>query len=75
MLAGKAAVDTNQVLLQRLQPQGFAVVQSPPGVTVSYLPPGATTVYLGGRLVYQVDGVYFEPEIQGGVTVYTVVPS
>ena len=55
------------------QPQGFAVVTPHPGITVTTLPPGATSVNINGALFYQADGAYFQPMIQGGITVYTTV--
>jgi len=55
------------------QPQGFVVVAPPIGVTVGSLPPGASPIYIRGGLYYQAGGVYYLPNMQGGITVYTTV--
>jgi hypothetical protein len=52
------------------QPNGFAVVQPPLGMTVPTLPPGAGTTVINGVLYYVVGNVYYQPIMQGGVTVY-----
>jgi len=52
------------------QPNGFVVVPAPLGVTVTGLPPGASPTVINGVLYYVSDPNYFQPVMQGGVTVY-----
>lgn len=52
------------------QPTGFAIVPAPLGVTVTALPPGANPVVINGRMFYLAGSTYFQPVMQGGVTVY-----
>ena len=39
------------------------------------LPPGYQTVVINGITYYLLDGVYYQPYIYGGQTVYMVVPT
>ena len=53
---------------------GYEVVAPPMGVTVTALPPDAVTVVINGGQYFQADGVFYQPVIQDGVTVYLTVP-
>ena len=53
------------------QPNGFMIVPAPSGATVTDIPAGATPVTINGVLYLQSGSTYFQPVMQGGVTVYT----
>ena len=47
---------------------------APLGVTVAVLPPDATSFVVNGVGYFQADGVYYQPVMQNGVTVYLTIP-
>ena len=53
---------------------GYVVVAPPMGVTVSELPPNAVATVFNGLTYYQVYGVWYQPVMQNGVTVYLTIP-
>jgi hypothetical protein len=52
---------------------GYVVVNPPIGVTVPTYPPGAVQTSVNGQVYYQLNGIYYRPAMQNGVTVYTTV--
>jgi hypothetical protein len=52
---------------------GYVVVNPPIGVTVVALPPGAVQAAVNRQVYYQLNGIYYRPAMQNGVTVYTTV--
>ena len=52
---------------------GYTVVNPPAGQTVTTLPPGAVQTTLDGQVAYQANGIYYQPVMQNGQTVYTTV--
>jgi hypothetical protein len=56
------------------QGDGFVVVAPPAGIVVSSLPSGASQTVINGGVIYQFNGFNYQPSVQDGVTVYTVVP-
>jgi hypothetical protein len=53
---------------------GYVVVAPPLGVTVTAPPSDAVPVVINGIQYFQSGGVYYQPVIQDGVTVYLTVP-
>lgn len=53
------------------QPDGtFVLVQPPLGVIVPELPPGAVQTVVNGIVVFQFNGIYYQPVFANGVTQY-----
>jgi hypothetical protein len=52
---------------------GYTVVNPPAGQTVTALPPGAVQTTLDGQVAYQANGIYYQPVMQNGATVYKTV--
>lgn len=55
------------------QGDSYAIVPTPLGVTVPELPSSATQTVINGNVYYQYNGVYYQPIIQNGVTMYVTV--
>jgi len=54
---------------------GYVIVATPIGVTVPELPPGAVQMSVNNGVVYQFNGVYYQPVFVNGVTQYTTATS
>ena len=52
---------------------GYTVVNPPLGATVTVLPPGAVQTTVNGQVYFLANGLYYQPAMLNGVSVYTTV--